>query len=80
MSRLLVQHYKCPERYTHLVPEREFLLGLRSLFEPYFQALSVSGQERSVAGEEGATQLLRKAEEAIQDLRCERYEIGRAHV
>jgi hypothetical protein len=73
MSRLVVQHYKCPERYTHLVPEREFLIGLRSLFEPYFQVLSFNGKEKSGADEESAAQLLSKAEEAIQDLRFERY-------
>jgi hypothetical protein len=73
MSKLIVQHYKCPERYTHLAPKREFLVDLRSRFEPYFQVLPVNGKQRSAADEESATQLLRKAEEAIQDLRYERY-------
>jgi hypothetical protein len=73
MSKLTVSHYKCPERYTHLVPEREFLVDLRSLFEPYFQVLPVNGKQRSARDEESATQLLRGAEEAIQDLRFERY-------
>ena len=73
MSRLIVDHYKCPERYTHLVPEREFLVDLRNLFEPYFQVLLANGNQRSSAGGETAPQLLTKAEEAIQDLRLERY-------
>jgi hypothetical protein len=73
MSRLTVQHYRCPEHYAQLVPEREFLLGLSSLFEPYFEALSVGREERLAAGKESATQLLRKTEEAIQNLRYERY-------
>jgi hypothetical protein len=74
MSELIVQHYRCPKRYADLVPEREFLLGLRrSIVDSYFQAGSVSGDARSVAGEESAAQLLRRAEEAIQDLRYERY-------
>jgi len=73
MSRLTVQHYRCPEHYTRLVPEREFLVGLSRLFEPYFEALSVSPEQRSAVGEESAPQLLRKAEEAIQNLRYERY-------
>jgi hypothetical protein len=73
MSNLIVQHYKCPERYTDLVPEREFLVELRSLFEPYCHVLSVSENERPVAGEESAAQLLRRVEEAIQGLRYERY-------
>jgi hypothetical protein len=72
MSRLIVQHYRCPERYTHLLPERQFLNDLKSLFEPYFRALSVHREESS-ATEESATQLLRSAEEAIQGLRYERY-------
>jgi hypothetical protein len=44
MSRLTVQHYRCPEQYARLVPEREFLVGLSSLFEPYFGALPVSSE------------------------------------
>src|SRR5215470_5683447 len=74
MSRLIVQHYRCPERYTDLVPEYEFLLSLKTgLFERYLQALSVSGDERLAVGKESATQLLARVEEAIQDLRYERY-------
>ena len=74
MSKLINQHYRCPERYTDLVPDHEFLLGLRcGLFEPYFRLLSVCADERSATGEESASQLLRKAEEVIQGLRYERY-------
>jgi hypothetical protein len=73
MSSLAVQHFKCPERYASLVPGREFLAGLKTLFEPYFQPLSLSEEKRLAAGEESAIQLLRTAEEAIQDLRYERY-------
>jgi hypothetical protein len=74
MSGLIVQHYRCPERYADLVPKREFLLRLRKdVFDSYFRALSASGDERSVADECSATQLLGKAEQAIQDLRYERY-------
>ena len=60
----MIQHDGCPKRYTDLVPTREFLMGLRSLFKSYFQAVSVNGDERSVAGKESANDLLRKAKEA----------------
>jgi hypothetical protein len=73
MNTLIAQHYKFPERYTQLVPKREFLVDLRTRFEPYFQVLSVKGNEKSPADEESATELLNRAEEAIQDLRLERY-------
>ena len=73
MNNLIVQQYKCPERYTDLVPEREFLVDLRRLFEPYSHLLCASEDETPVASEESAVQLLRRAEETIQDLRYERY-------
>jgi hypothetical protein len=74
MSKLVVQHYRCPESYADLVPEREFLQGLpMGVFDSYLHMLSVSGGARSVPGKESAAQLLRRAEEAIQDLRYERY-------
>ena len=72
MSKLIVQHYRCPDRYTDLVPDREFLVGMRSLFESYW-ALLVRQGEMPAAGDESGAQLLRRAEEAIQDLRYERY-------
>ena len=74
MSKLVFQHYRCPERYADLVPEREFLLGLiKGIVDSYFQVRFVSEDERSVAGDKSAAELLRRAEEAIQDLRYERY-------
>jgi hypothetical protein len=74
MSKLVVQHYRCPERYTDLVPKREFLLGLiRGVVDSYSQVRSDSGDVRSLKGESSAAQLLTRAEEAIQDLRYERY-------
>ena len=69
----MVQHYRCPERYADLAPAREFLMGLKGPLESYFQALPVNGGHESAASEDSATELLRRAEEAIQDLRCERY-------
>ena len=74
MSKLIVQHYRCPERFADLVPNHEFLMGLRwGVFEPYFRALSASANETLVAGDENSGQFLAKVEEAIQGLRFERY-------
>lgn len=73
MNRLIVQHYRCPERYAALVPQHEFLLGLKwGAFEPYFHFLSVT-RAGSTASEDSATQLLRTVEEAIQGIRDECY-------
>lgn len=73
-GRSIVQHYRCPECYADLVPGHEYLQGLNwGVFTPYFQSVCGSGPSRSAVGKENATQLLRKAEEVIQDLRYERY-------
>src|SRR5215469_373278 len=73
MSSLLVEHYRCPDRYAAVVPQYEFLRQMSSgLFEPYFRLFSAPG-ETSTSNDESASQLLSKAEEAIQGLRHERY-------
>jgi len=73
MSSLLVEHYRCPDRYAAAVPQYEFLRQMSSgLFEPYFRLFSAPG-ETSSGNDESASQLLSKAEEAIQGLRHEGY-------
>ena len=75
MSRLIVEHYRCPDRYADVVPQYEFLEQLRwGFFEPYFQFFSSRGDDKALAANhESACQLLGKAEETIQGLRYERY-------
>lgn len=74
MSTLVGRHYRCPECFSELVPDHEFLMQLDwGGFEPYFQFVSRRGDERSAAPQACATQLVRTAEEAIQGLRSERY-------
>lgn len=73
MSRLIVQHYRCPDRYAAIAPHREFLQRMQALFEPYSRLISPSNNQTLAANQESECQLLRKAEEAIQGLRYERY-------
>ena len=74
MSSLVVQHYRCPEYYSDLVPDHEYLTGLKwGVFEPYFHLVSGCVDERSGGHEERATQLANKTEETIEGLRSERY-------
>ena len=74
MSRLIVQHFRCPDRYAVVAPEHDFLQHLmRGVFEPYLQFVCPGDEVPSTANGEGACRLLRKLEEAIQGLRYERY-------
>lgn len=76
MGTSIVRHYRCPERFTDQLPAYEFLLRLRwGLFEPYFRVLldSAKGSRPLEESPNQLFQLLRQAEEAIHDLRYERY-------
>lgn len=72
MSRLLVEHYRCPERHVAVAPGNEFLQPLRGgRWQPYFELFSPG--ETSTGNDESACQLLSKAEGTIEGLRYEHY-------